>query len=72
MPREFLIYSQFDGRCFAREKERTPVRGFSDILEALAYVRRECRGASAHTTALDCTGRVAFSTDDPQPPSGGH
>jgi len=64
MPREFLIYSQFDGRCFAQEKQGAAVGKFSDILEALTYVRRECGDEPVHITALDCTGRVAFSTPD--------
>ncbi|EDY16935.1 hypothetical protein CfE428DRAFT_5564 [Chthoniobacter flavus Ellin428] len=67
MPREFLIYSQFDGRCYAREREGEPVHGFSDILAALEYVRRECGDAPVSITALDCTGRVAFTTDGQRP-----
>jgi hypothetical protein len=63
MPREFLIYTQWDGRCSTKEKERKQVHTFSDILAALAYVRRECNGEPARVTALDCAGKVTFSTN---------
>lgn len=62
MSREFFIYSQLDGRCSAKDNERNSVHQFGDMLEALAYVRRESGGEPVRVTALDCTGKVTFST----------
>jgi hypothetical protein len=62
MLREFLIYSQLDGTCSTRAKEGGDVHESGDFLEALAYIREETGDEPVRITALDCTGKVAFST----------
>jgi len=57
----FLIYTQADGRCSVKQEGHALTCEFSDILDALSYIRRFTNGEEARLTCYDPTGKVTFA-----------
>jgi len=59
--REFFIFTAADETCTVKEEGFETTQAFSDILEALAYVRRQRGGEAVKVTSLGPTGEVIFT-----------
>jgi hypothetical protein len=57
---EFSISTQLDTKCIVQRQGFETTEEFSDILTALAYIRRQGCGEDAGVTCYDPVGRVMF------------
>jgi hypothetical protein len=58
--RAFFVYTSEDRTSTVKEKGRQQTYTFSDILDALAFIRREAGTDRAQVTCLDAVGKVVF------------
>jgi len=57
---EFFLFCEADGRCVLKQEGDDATRDFSDVLEAITFLRELNGGRKATLTVYDPTGRVTF------------
>lgn len=60
MTRQFFIYTNGDERCTVKDGETEMTYEFTDILQALYFVRCRRAGDTVEVTSFGPTGEVVF------------
>jgi len=61
MNRQFYIFTDEAEKCTVKEEELATIREFSDILEAISYVREQRGDEKVDITSYGPTGMVVFT-----------
>lgn len=61
---EFHLFCDANGRCVLKQEEEKSTRDFSDILQALTFIRATVPSSEYRLTVYDAMGKIAY-TDQP-------